>query len=72
MTKERIHPSAIISKAAGRAFEILYREGNTLRTALEKIESELAGIAIAQELIQFIRHSKRGIVLGNRFHPFPL
>jgi UDP-N-acetylglucosamine acyltransferase len=58
--------------AALRAFEILYREGNTLRTALAKIETELAGVAIAQELVQFIRGSKRGIVLGNRYHPFPI
>jgi UDP-N-acetylglucosamine acyltransferase len=53
--------------AAERAFHILYLEKNTLRVALEKIESELAGSAIAQELIQFVRNSTRGIVLGNRY-----
>ena len=56
-------------EAALRAFEILYQEKNTVSSAVARIEEELPGSAIAQELIAFTRNSKRGIVLGNRYGP---
>jgi UDP-N-acetylglucosamine acyltransferase len=57
--------------AAVRAFDILYGSNNTLTVALEIIENELAGMAIIQELIQFIRNAKRGIALSNRYDSMP-
>lgn len=66
--QEAGHSSAEISTAS-RVFDILYRQKNTLRMALDKIERELSGTTIAQEVMTFIRNSSRGIVLGNRFVP---
>ncbi len=45
------------------AFEILYKKNNTLRVALAQIEIQLGEMAVAQELIRFIRNSKRGVIL---------
>jgi acyl-[acyl carrier protein]--UDP-N-acetylglucosamine O-acyltransferase len=43
-----------------RAYRILYREGVKLEIALERIASEMPG-DLVQELVSFIRNSKRGI-----------
>jgi UDP-N-acetylglucosamine acyltransferase len=43
-----------------RAYKILYRETVKLETALERIEAEVPG-EYANELVQFVRNSKRGI-----------
>ncbi len=64
--QEAGHSTAEITTAS-RVFDILYRQKNTLRMALEIIERELSGSTIAQEVMTFIRNSSRGIVLGNRF-----
>jgi UDP-N-acetylglucosamine acyltransferase len=50
--------------AVRRAYYLLYRGNNLLSVALEKMSRELAGIAAIEEMVQFIRESKRGICLG--------
>jgi UDP-N-acetylglucosamine acyltransferase len=49
--------------AVGRAFRIIYREGNLIPQALAKIDQELGAIPAVAELTSFIRKSTRGIVL---------
>jgi UDP-N-acetylglucosamine acyltransferase len=49
--------------AIEHAFSILYKNKNTLRVALAQIEIELRELAVVQELLCFIRDSKRGIIL---------
>lgn len=50
--------------AVRSACHILYREGNLLSTALEKMNSALGQQEVIQEMLQFIHESKRGIFLG--------
>ncbi len=52
-------PEAI--NAMRRAYQILFRQANTLQVALTKLEQELGTLAEVQELIAFIRASTRGI-----------
>jgi UDP-N-acetylglucosamine acyltransferase len=47
--------------AARQAFQILFRQGLIVPHALEKIEAELAGVPAVAEMVDFIRHSTRGI-----------
>lgn len=49
--------------AIHRAFEILYKQNNTLRVALAQIEIELGESAVTQELVRFFRNSKRGVIM---------
>ena len=44
-----------------QAYKILFREGLTISNALAKIESELPPLPDLQHLVQFVRHSERGI-----------
>jgi UDP-N-acetylglucosamine acyltransferase len=46
-----------------KAFHILYREGNLLQQALERLETVLGTIPEVIEMVNFIRGSTRGIVL---------
>ena len=47
--------------AVRHAFHVLYREGQTITTALEQLERELGAIDAIAEMIAFIRESTRGI-----------
>jgi len=44
-----------------RAYRLLFREGRTLKAAIEAVECELPGSPEAAELLEFIRTTKRGI-----------
>jgi len=48
--------------AVRRACHILYRSGLLLSQGVDRLEEELGGKAIVQEMLQFIRESKRGII----------
>ncbi|QEL13925.1 acyl-ACP--UDP-N-acetylglucosamine O-acyltransferase [Limnoglobus roseus] len=58
-------PSADI-QAVRKAFNILYRGGLILSLAVAKIEADLGASPTIQELIQFIRTTKRGIPGSHR------
>jgi UDP-N-acetylglucosamine acyltransferase len=47
--------------AVRKAYHILFREGQVLPNALARLEAELGTAAAVRELIDFIRHSSRGI-----------
>jgi UDP-N-acetylglucosamine acyltransferase len=47
--------------AVRHAFRVLYRQGQTVTTALDQLERELGGIDAVAEMINFIRQSARGI-----------
>ncbi len=47
--------------AIRRAYHIIFREGLTIPNALARAEKEMGSIDVVRELIDFIRHSKRGI-----------
>ncbi len=47
--------------AVRKAYHILFREGQVLPNALVRLEAELGKSAAVRELIDFIRHSTRGI-----------
>jgi UDP-N-acetylglucosamine acyltransferase len=47
--------------ALREAFRILYKEGRTQRSALDRIEADLGQIVEVRELITFVRESKLGI-----------
>lgn len=49
-----------------RAFKAINREGLTIAAALEKIEHEDGELPAVQDLLVFIRESKRGIVVAGR------
>lgn len=49
--------------AVKQAFRIYFRDGNNRSSALDRIESELGGVAEVAEFAEFIRHSKNGINL---------
>jgi UDP-N-acetylglucosamine acyltransferase len=48
--------------AVRKAFHLLYRSGLMLKLAIQKLEMELAGVPVVQEIVDFIKASKRGIV----------
>jgi UDP-N-acetylglucosamine acyltransferase len=68
-------PTAHID-AVRRAFHILYREELALPTALARIEAEVGSVDVVSEVVDFIRHSARGIsTMRDRGHdasPRPL
>lgn len=45
-----------------RAYKIIYRQGLTIKQALEKLDQMLVECSDIQLLINFIRHSERGII----------
>jgi UDP-N-acetylglucosamine acyltransferase len=47
--------------ALREAFRVLYKEGRTLRSALDRIESDLGHISEVREFVSFIQGSKLGI-----------
>jgi UDP-N-acetylglucosamine acyltransferase len=47
--------------AVRHAFRVLYRQGQTITTALDQLERELGAIDAIAEIITFIRQSTRGI-----------
>lgn len=44
-----------------KAYKVLFREKRTLKDALKKIKSELAGTPEVERLVEFIEKNKRGI-----------
>lgn len=48
-------------EAVRKAFHLLYRNGNTLSCALNEIETEAGELSVIQEMLSFIRESKRGV-----------
>ena len=48
--------------AVRRACHILYRSGLLLKQGVERLDQELGSKPIVQEMLQFIRESKRGII----------
>jgi UDP-N-acetylglucosamine acyltransferase len=62
MRRAGISPNAI--EAIRHAFHILYRSHNLLSVSLQQLERELGHISEIQELIAFIRASKRGVTLN--------
>ena len=57
-----IPPSTI--QAINRAYRLINRSGMTITSALEQLQQEYGSIPEIQELIEFIRSSKRGICTG--------
>ena len=53
--------TAVQINAVRQAFRLLFRERLVLPAALARIEQELNGIDVAEELVAFIRHGHRGI-----------
>jgi UDP-N-acetylglucosamine acyltransferase len=47
--------------AVRRAFHIIFRQGMVIPNALALVEHELGAVDVVQELVRFIRESKRGI-----------
>ena len=57
-------PRGLASEAIAalrEAFRILYKEGRTLRAALERIEADLGHVPEVDEFVAFIRESTLGI-----------
>jgi UDP-N-acetylglucosamine acyltransferase len=57
--------SGIASKDIGavrEAFRILYRSGLLVKPGVEKLEKELGGQPLVDEIIQFVKGSRRGII----------
>jgi UDP-N-acetylglucosamine acyltransferase len=48
-------------RAVQKAFKILFREGWMLSVALVKLEQDLGGEDVVQEMISFIRQCPKGI-----------
>jgi UDP-N-acetylglucosamine acyltransferase len=44
-----------------RAYQIIFHEGHILATALVRVEAEVGCVDAVQEMVTFIRHSRRGI-----------
>ena len=54
--------------AVRQAFRILYRDGLVLRAAMTRLETELGGVEVVQEILQFLRGCTRGIsIMRGRF-----
>ena len=49
-----------------RAYAILFRSGLRHETALEKVEAEFEGVPLVEEMLNFIRASRRGICADTR------
>jgi UDP-N-acetylglucosamine acyltransferase len=47
--------------AVRRAYHIIFREGRTMPNALAQAETELGSADVVRELVDFIRHSARGV-----------
>jgi UDP-N-acetylglucosamine acyltransferase len=47
--------------AVRRAYHIIFRDGQTIPNALARVEKELGSVDVVQELVDFIRHSARGV-----------
>jgi UDP-N-acetylglucosamine acyltransferase len=47
--------------AVRRAYHVIFREGQSIPNALARVEAELGSFAAVRELVDFIRHSARGI-----------
>jgi UDP-N-acetylglucosamine acyltransferase len=58
---ERHGVSEKAQSALRQAYKILFREGLTVRNAVDKVEKKLAGHKEIQHLVEFIRASERGI-----------
>lgn len=56
-------PSESIRKIRA-AFNVLYREGNTLKTTIAKMEAELSDDPYIIKLLKFLQSSKRGLKLN--------
>ena len=54
--------SAVSLSALKRAYKILYREGNTLAEAQEKLAADAGAHAEIQQLLDFLARSERGII----------
>ena len=54
--------------AVPRAFHILYRQGQTVKSALYQLGQELGTVGAVSEMITFIRASTRGISLAQEHH----
>lgn len=50
------------AEAARQALNLLYRSGLPLAEAVGRLEAELGGVRAAQELREFVRGSRRGVV----------
>lgn len=60
--------SALAIEAVRKAFHILYRHENLLSHSLNQIDRELGHIPEVQEIVQFVRESKRGVTLHTDRH----
>ena len=59
---KRAHFSEETMKALKKAYRIIFRSGLTLEKAMKRVgEDEISQTPEVQHLLQFIRHSKRGI-----------
>jgi UDP-N-acetylglucosamine acyltransferase len=58
--------------AVRQAYQIIFREGQTLPNALARLEAELGTVGAVAELIEFIRSSSRGINTVRERGPSPL
>ncbi len=47
--------------AVRRAYHVIFREGLTVPNALARAERELGSVDVVRELVDFIRHSTRGV-----------
>jgi UDP-N-acetylglucosamine acyltransferase len=47
--------------AVRRAYHIIFRAGLTIPNALARAEKELGSFDVVREMVEFIRHSKRGV-----------
>jgi UDP-N-acetylglucosamine acyltransferase len=56
--------TAIQINAIRQAYRFLLHSGELVKPALERVERELGHIDVAQELMTFIRESKRGVCLS--------
>jgi UDP-N-acetylglucosamine acyltransferase len=48
-------------EAVRRAFQIIFHDGHLLPNALLRVEQEVGAVDVVQEMLHFIRQSKRGI-----------
>lgn len=55
-------------QAVRKAFAFIYKDRLPIPVALMRIEATFGQFAAIQELVEFIRSSKRGICGGHRFH----
>jgi UDP-N-acetylglucosamine acyltransferase len=58
--------------AVRQAYHVIFREGQPLPNALARVEAELGAVGAVRELVDFIRHSKRGINGTRERGPSPL